>query len=72
MSQVNNRNKGKEAVAAVVDDTGRFQAQFVGRYAQKDATEFLKECQTGGVEHLQGASIVTGTDAKKVIENGRI
>ncbi len=58
-------------LAVVVDDNGKLQAQFGGDGAKEEAGQFLKDCG-GRVNHLRGASIVTGEDAKKAIQNGRI
>ncbi len=64
------RKSNKDELAAIVDDTGRLQAQFTGPFAESDAQDHLKACTT--VDHLRGASIVKGKDAQNALVNGRI
>ncbi len=57
-------------IAAIVDNTGRLQFQAQGPWAKDDANDHLEQCK--GVDHLRGATVVTGEAARKAIENGRI
>ncbi len=59
-------------LACIVDDTGRLRAQFVTEGAKAEAELYLKDCKAGGVDHLQDGTIITGEDARTVLENGRI
>jgi hypothetical protein len=61
-----------DQLAAVVDGNGKIQAQFMTDGAKSEAEHWLSGCQKGGVQHLSGASVVTGQQAKKAMENGRI
>ena len=64
--------KNTTELACIVDNTGHLRAQFVTEGAKTEAELYLKDCKAGGVEHLQDATVVTGSDAKKALENGRI
>ena len=61
-----------DEVAVVVDDSGRLRAHFQGLGAGKDAAHHLRVGKGTGVKEYQGAVVVTGADAKKAIEKGRI
>jgi hypothetical protein len=59
-------------LAAVVDDSGRLQAQFGGIDAADDAKSFLARATAGKVKHLHGATVVTGDKAREAMEKGRL
>jgi len=61
-----------DQIAAVVDGDGKIQAQFMTDGAKSEATDWLNGCRKGGVDHLSGATVVTGAQARKAMENGRI
>jgi len=63
-------SKPKQEVAAIVDDNGRLQAQFGGWGAEQDAQQHMDQCK--GVDHLRGATIVTGDKAREAIEKKRL
>jgi hypothetical protein len=66
------KNGKQPEVAVIVDDRGRFQGQFGGSDAAREAESFLRDVQKGGVKHLRGASIVTGEKALEAIKKGQI
>ncbi len=72
MGMGNNGSSRKPEVAVIVDDNGRFQAQFGGSGARYEADQFLRDTQKGGVKHLRGASIVEGERALEVLKKGQI
>lgn len=64
--------KKEVEVAAIVDDSGRIQAKFGGQGAKQEAQSFLMDALKGGVKHLRGATVLSGPEARKAIENGRV
>lgn len=61
-----------DETAVVIDKNGIVQAKFIGFDAEKDARGFLRDCQQGGVQHLRGAQVVSGNDAKRMAKKGSI
>lgn len=62
-----------DEVAVVIDNhTGKVQARFEGFGAAADAKSFLRQCQSGRVDHLSSATVVTGDKAKKALRDGRL
>lgn len=61
-----------DEVAAVVDDTGRIQAQFQGLGAGEDAQATLRGMRKYGIKAYKGATVVTGKEAEKAIKKRRI
>jgi hypothetical protein len=61
-----------QKVAAIVDDNGNLQGQFLGFGALQDAQATLRQCQQGGVRHLTRAQVVTGDEARKAIAKKRL
>ena len=70
----------KDELAAIVDDNGRVLAQTQGMGARQDMEEHLQ--RANAIERKKGThslikrhtrgTVVTGEEAKKAIENGRI
>lgn len=61
-----------DEVAVVVDNhTGRIRAHYVGLGAAGDAASFARQCKAGKVDCMSSISVVTGTEAAKILKNGR-
>ena len=58
-------------LAVVVSDDGRVQGSFQGPFARSEAEEIIKDCH-GKVKHLHGAKVVTGEEARKALDKGRL
>ena len=61
-----------QKVAAIIDDNGHLQGQFLGFGAVQDAQATLRQCQQGGVRHLTRAQVVTGDKARELIAKKRL
>ena len=59
-------------IAAVVDDNGRLRANYAGLGAKADAELTLHQMKRGRVKCFMGGKVVTGADAQKAVQNGRI
>lgn len=65
-------NPGEDQIAVVINDhTGKVEAQFCSCAAEDDAYAHQRTCK-GKVDHMSSTSVITGEDAKKAIENGRV
>jgi len=61
-----------DEVAVVIDETGKLWAKQIGFDAEKEMKAHLRACQRGGVQHLRGARVVSGEDAKRIMKKGRV